>query len=157
MCLRLFVYLRVHQCVIEQNEPVVGEAPGVLQSQRPVAAFADHTALRESQNLLQGHSLVEREREKKNKKRKEKKHFPINPASINSQARARQAWLVRCSSETVLCSQWFFQSGSSRRGKCSRTPSPSSAGTKRGSHTGRSPDGGTDTLALTGEDKRVVL
>lgn len=156
MCLRLFVYLRVHQCVIEQNEPVVGEAPGVLQSQRPVAAFADHTALRESQNLLQGHSLVERERKKKTR-RGRKKTLSHKSCLDQQSSQARQAWLVRFSSETVLCSQWFFQSGSSRRGRCSQTPSPSSAGTKRGSHTGCSPDGGTDTLALTGEDKRVVF
>lgn len=72
VCLQVFIYLRVHQSVIKQNEPVVGEAPGVLQSQRPAAAFTDQTTLRESQNLLQRHSLVKREREKK-EKRTEKK------------------------------------------------------------------------------------
>lgn len=102
------------------------------------------------------HSLREREREKRRGEEEEgKKHFPINPASMNSQA--RQAWLVRRSRETVLCSQWFFQSASSRRGRCSGTPSPSAPGTKRGSHTGCSPDGGTDTLALTGGDKEFVF
>lgn len=49
-CVR--AYLCVHQCVVEQYEPVVGEAPGVLQSQRSVAAFTHHATLRETQDLL---------------------------------------------------------------------------------------------------------
>jgi len=48
----LSVYLRVHQNVVEQNEPVIGEPAGVLQSQRSVAAFTNHAPLRETQDLL---------------------------------------------------------------------------------------------------------
>ena len=46
------VYLSVHQRVVEQYEPVVGEAPGVLQRQRSAAALAHHATLRETQDLL---------------------------------------------------------------------------------------------------------
>ena len=52
VCMCVCLYLSVHQCIIEQYEPVVGEAPGVLQSQRSVAAFAHHTTLSETQILL---------------------------------------------------------------------------------------------------------
>lgn len=46
------VYLCVHQCIVEQYEPMVGEPPGVLQGQRSVAAFTNYTTLRETQHLL---------------------------------------------------------------------------------------------------------
>lgn len=50
---RSCVYLRVDQCVVEQNEPVVGESPGVLQSQRSsAAAFTHHSPLWKTQTLL---------------------------------------------------------------------------------------------------------
>lgn len=46
------VYLCVNKSIVEQYEPVVGESPGILQSQSSAAAFTNHTALRETQNLL---------------------------------------------------------------------------------------------------------
>lgn len=42
----------MHQGVIEQYEPVIWEPPGVLRSQRSVAAFTDHTTPRKTQALL---------------------------------------------------------------------------------------------------------
>ena len=46
-------HLRVHQCVVEQEEPVDGEPAGVLQRQGLVAALADEAALRHLQCILQ--------------------------------------------------------------------------------------------------------
>lgn len=46
------VYLSVNEDVIKQDEPVTGEAAGVLRSQGSVAAFTHHTPLRETQALL---------------------------------------------------------------------------------------------------------
>lgn len=45
-------YLCVHQGIIEQYEPVIWEPAGVLQSQRSVAAFTDHTTPGKTQALL---------------------------------------------------------------------------------------------------------
>lgn len=53
MSVSVRVYLRVHQHIIEQYEPVIGETASVLWDQRSVAAFTYDTALRETKNLLE--------------------------------------------------------------------------------------------------------
>lgn len=59
--------------------------------------------------------------------------------------------------KTELCSQYFFQSGSSRRGMWFQPPSSFSTGTNTGTHTDCRPDAETDTLQSAEDRNRTCL